>query len=301
MVVTEFLAILAFCYFYYFKKYPPVYSETPYQDCGQSAWGKKYQNANTWLLCWRLFCFCWFFCFAFVAKWIDDATVQKKDPGYWFFTNWNLILLGVYFGLTSVCSVLSRTDPTGAGAAYDSPMYTKLFAAVGALHDVAGANAIFVTVVALGILDPTPSFWNLTNHLSNTLFMFVEMSLNSIKARPHNYVWSIIWAFVYVSFAWIIVSTGTRPVPYFFLNTVDRPASFGWYTGLLVINGVFYVGWIYLNNCLKRKINTYALEQEHAHIQVANDAGLHLHLQVKGAERGPMQLDPDEQLPTATL
>jgi len=277
MVVIEFVGILAFCYFYYFKKYPPVYSETAYQDCGQSVWNSKYPNANTWLLCWRLFCFAWFFWFAIVAKWISVVTVEKKDPGYWFFTNWNLILLGVYFGLAAVCSLQFRKDPTGV--AYDSPLQQKLPAVVGAMHDVAGANAIFVTVVALGILDPSPNFWNLTNHLSNTLFIFVEMSLNSIKACSHNYVWSIIWAFVYVSFAWVIVYTKTREVPYFFLNTVNKPASFGWYTGLIVINGVFFVGWIYLNKWLKLKVEDYALDC--ARGQLSNETGLEM------VEKGP--------------
>lgn len=271
MVVIEFVAILAFSYFYYFKKYPPVYSDTAYVDCGQSIWIKKYPNANNWLLGWRIFCFLWFFCFAFVGNWIHRAAVQKKDPGYWFFTNWNLILLGIYFGFASVASWQFRSD--SAGATHNSPLHKKFITCMGAMHDVAGANAIFVTVVALGILDRSLSFWNLTNHLSNTLFMFVEMFLNSVKACKHNYIWSIIWAFVYVCFTWIIVYTKTRKVPYFFLNTVDKPASFGWYTGLLIVNGSFYAGWIYLNKWLKGKVNASANANVHAHAELKQSAG----------------------------
>ena len=262
LTVCEFLAIVG-CLLYYYKKYPleRAPSSKQYVDVATSSLENIFPNANNLLFSWRIFCFLWFFCFAIMGKWIYDAADTGKDPGYWYFTNWNLILLGIYFLVTLLCTLQYRIDSRG-GADNDvvSPTLpswwgptarSRLVQLCGVMHDVAGANAIFVTVVALGILDPSPNFWNLTNHLSNTLFMFVELALNKLQARHDNYIWSISWAFVYVCFAWIIVYSGVRKTPYFFLKTVDEPGAFGWYTGLLMLNALFFWFWVWI--CRKSK------------------------------------------------
>jgi hypothetical protein len=283
LIVVEYVLIISFCIFWYFKKFPPKVSETRYTDAAISCWMRKCTSSNTALICWRVFCNLWFFWFAFVAKW-SYTGAQHKDPGYWFFTNWNLILLGVYFGFALLCSVQYKLDSMSAMEAgvndvnsastitdnvrkteancccrnrfqlpawYTKDIRDRVVNITGIMYDVAGANAIFVTVVAWGVLDHSGDFWNVTNHLTNSLFMLVEMVLNRIQTNTYNYVWSISWAFLYVCFAWIIVYTGTRPLPYFFLDTAEKPAAFGWYTGLLFVNFLFYVIWTYLNRFCK--------------------------------------------------
>jgi hypothetical protein len=238
LTVCEFIIIMVCCLYYYSKH--PEEKPSPaqaYENAATSALQSIWSISDTALLTWRVLCFLWFLCFAITTNWIYFAVNEGIDPGYWYFTNWNLILLGIYFFIAALCSIQHRLDPLGGTDApstalpkwWTPKIRQHIVRIAGIGHDVAGANAIFVTVVALGILDPSPTFWNLTNHLSNSVFMFIELALNNIHARSENYVWNLTWVFVYVCFAWIIVYTGVRKTPYFFLKTVNKPEAFAWY------------------------------------------------------------------------
>ena len=192
----------------------------------------------------RVASFLWFFIVVWIYRW------AAFNPNYWYFTVWNIILLAIYFLLASICSLHYLLDPDNK-AEYKywlSPAYRQLCAEwLKTMSDVAGCNAVFVTVVTFGVLDRSMEFWNIAYHLSNSLLMFVDTFQNRIKVEIRSCLSGIIFLYGYCIFAWLLVkAAGIRPWPYFFLKT-DSAAAYGWYIGLLVLYFLFFYLWFSLS------------------------------------------------------
>ena len=84
LTVCEFIVILACCLYYYSKS--PEERPSPaqaYENAATSVFQSIWPNSGKVLLVWRVLCFLWFFCFAFIANWIYFAVEEEADPGYW--------------------------------------------------------------------------------------------------------------------------------------------------------------------------------------------------------------------------
>jgi len=111
------------------------------------------------------------------------------------------------------------------------------------LFEVAGASAMLVTTVAFSLLNPEFAFWNVTIHFVTMCSLLLEMFLNALPVRLDHCPFNISWALLYLTFIWPIVVTGVvSKWPYAFLDTQDWKCFF-WYTGLFLINILFYVVW----------------------------------------------------------
>ncbi len=214
-----------------------------YRVVAESLWARpgKVSMANHVLLVTRICSFCWFFCLAWVYRWVT------YDPNYWYFTIWNIILLSLYFLAATICSVQFFLDPDNKQeiSFLLSPSKRAQMAVwLKTASDVTGSCALFVSVVAFGVLDNSMEFWNVTFHLTNSLFFLVETAQNSIRAQPRNCLVGLVFMYVYVVFAWILVAGAQiRPWPYFFLNT-EYVIAYGWYIGLQLFYMLFFVFWL---------------------------------------------------------
>ena len=250
-----------------------------YKQVGSSVFDHRWSWSNTALLSWRVFCFLWFFCGAFVAKWSYDID-QGEDPKYWYYTVWNLILLGVYFLVASLCSWQYYMDPMDPSvrnsnasddndddAAINSSslststsrklppwwseaLQMRLVTLSNVLYDVAGYNSIFVTLVTFLVLDSSGRFWNVVNHLTNFLFIFVDLLLNDIRPQAYNYFYGLWWIYTYAVFTWIIVGAGVRDWPYTFMS-VSKASSIIVYVSLLLLNILLYLLWMFMAGLCK--------------------------------------------------
>lgn len=176
-----------------------------------------------------------------------------RSGGWQYFTTWNLELLSVYYLLSAFLSVV--------GLVYDDDdvEWSKSIRIIGriahVLFQVAGATAILVTVVAFSLLNPEFTFWNSSDHFATLCSILWELCLNGMFVQFEDFRFNVAWAALYLIFIWPVVATGIRSWPYDFLQ-VNSPACFGWYSGLLLVNFLFYCVWFGLSR-LKLRFMSY--------------------------------------------
>ena len=193
------------------------------------------------LLAYRLCSFLYFLCVAWAWNWSKASDGKGASQKYNYFTNWNLVLITVYFFNAASCSALRLLDIQLS--ARHQMVAEQLCKNTARLFDVCGSCALFVTVVSYGILDHSGDQWNIIAHITNSLFMLVEAALNDMRGSMESFKFLLAWAYFYLIFTWGLVGTQVKSSPYFFLET-SSAAAFGWYSGLLVLLYVFFVAWI---------------------------------------------------------
>ena len=183
---------------------------------------------------------------------VNDVTMSD-DTGWLYFTNWNTKLIAFYFLLGFISSVTGLLSPSALDLERDESststqndeqnyylsFYVRIFTII---FEVAGGTSILVTVVAFCILDPSLSFWNVSLHLVTLVTLLVELSLNKIFVRYDHYPYNLSWATIYLIFIWIVVFSGLKDWPYFFLKT-DSPRCYLLYSGLILADLLFYTIW----------------------------------------------------------
>jgi hypothetical protein len=166
-----------------------------------------------------------------------------------FFTNWNIIMVSVYFTLSFTSSLIGHEY--GGDISDDHKLILQnwsnktsiLGKIIHVLFEVLGSTALLVTVVAFNFLNPEFEFWNITQHLMQTIAFLIEMFLNNMHVKLISLYLCLLWAVIYVCFIWIMVGTGiVKDWPYFFLNT-DTSNCFLWYNGLFIGDTTFYIIW----------------------------------------------------------
>ena len=95
------------------------------------------------------------------------------------------------------------------------------------IFQVLGPTAMMITVVNFTFLSANPSFYNLLAHLATSFSFLIEMSLNSMGVRLHDWSYSSGWCSLYMAFIWTVVASGYRHWPYSFLK-VDSWACILW-------------------------------------------------------------------------
>lgn len=172
-----------------------------------------------------------------------------------FYTSWNFIAQGVYFGIAAARTLQVRRLQQGSRRGY-APLLDETRstgAATGSHHgwirlelalDVCLATSILISVIVWTILYPyavkmhyPEKFLNwvsYSQHALNVVFLQVDFLSTrhavSLRALPLL----IAWPSVYSVFTWILhgtVAKGFWPYPFMEVNTPYAPL---WYVGLLV-------------------------------------------------------------------
>eukprot|EP01032_Pedospumella_encystans_P007724 gene7724-9232_t len=220
-------------------------------------------GGNVLLLCTRVMSFCYIF--GLPGLW---NFIRNDWDNLYFFTLWNIIMISVYYSMAIISSVigllyhqdfLANTTvgienswmaveaPASGDKAYWSAHFHRLSFCMQILFQVAGASALFVTVIAFSFLNPVFDFWNVSAHLVTSLTFITEMSQNSLIVRWHHVVLNMGWAVIYLIYIWPAVASGEiTDWPYGFLET-ENAGCFGWYFALFFFNVIFYFIWYYLS------------------------------------------------------
>lgn len=227
-----------------------IYSfERVYLGYGKKEWTTK-------LLCFtRFICFFYFMGIAFIynfARVHEGETKPTPELSIQYFTNWNIILVSIYYMLAFSSSCIGikygsgYSDDNGLGSIERSDWDKKVILLgkiQNIIFEVEGATALLVTIVSFGLLDHSLDFWNITPHLFQTISFLIEMSLNRLHVNFEHAPINLFWAGLYCCFVWPLVATGVMEKwPYFFFHT-DTAACFIWYNGLFIADIGFYSMW----------------------------------------------------------
>jgi hypothetical protein len=222
-------------------------------------------TAAVLLAVFRLMLFGWFCGFAFIFNF------ASSPPGWQYYTNWNVILISIYYMLASVASSIKlyrnyKKDNSAVSARLEN--FGKF---VGAMHSVAGSAALMITAVNFLLLSSDPNIWNLTQHATTSIsFVMIELPLNNIPVTWLDVIWAALWPMVYLVVIWPVVAEGVREWPYFFLE-VDNAGSFVWYNILYILAILFFFVYYGLGQ-LKEKVLASKLLSSHRRALVVDPA-----------------------------
>lgn len=178
----------------------------------------------------------------FVAIGVGLNTVdQHNDYDLKFFTNWNVLLVSLYFTIALIASILGvcrgNTDDGW------SKIYRRFAILIHVMFEIAGSTALLVTTVNFSLLDSDLFFWNVVCHLVTSAALVVEALLNQLRVRYDHYPLVLLWYVLYLITIWPLVVTGRVEVwPYPFL-ALDSWECMLWYTGLILASLFFYTIW----------------------------------------------------------
>jgi hypothetical protein len=115
------------------------------------------------------------------------------------------------------------------------------------LFEMAGASALFVTVVAFVLLNPKFEFWNVSDHFVTSCTFLAEMAQNRMVVRWQHLLIHFFWPMAYLVYIWPAVGSGAvTNWPYDFLSTASD-GCFGWYAMLFLGDALFYYLWYSLS------------------------------------------------------
>ena len=193
-----------------------------------------------------------------------------------YFTHWNIIMISVYYCsvvISSIIGLIYHNKQINAKAmsmdssfiAVEAPQpnmielnynndqnywsihIKRLNFIIQILYEIAGASALFVTVVAFTLLNPKFEFWNVSDHFVTSMTFLCEISQNSLIIRWQHVILNMLWAIIYLIYIWPAVSMkNVTNWPYDFLDT-SSGACFVRYLGLFIGNVLFYFLWYYLS------------------------------------------------------
>jgi hypothetical protein len=209
-----------------------------FQNTYKCCIGVKSQLASVCLAIFRAACFGYFFGVGVIWNLI-------RSGGWQYFTNWNLILISIYYFSALTSSVIGIRFGNRDDAEW-SRRVRRLGYAVHILFEVVGGTALLVTVVDFTLLNPEFTFWNASQHFATMLSLMIELCVNCLPVRMDHFSYNALWASLYLVFIWPVVGSGARRHwPYDFLD-LSGPSCFLWYTGLLLADILFYCLWVLL-------------------------------------------------------
>lgn len=284
------LGIVFFGSFYLVKKYTnlldkPLLDEKTLERAGGVHDLLKHQNMNMFssllLLSFRLLCFAWFALFNTIYK-----MIFLYPRGWHYFTNWNIYLIGFYFFFSSASSMFFLKKERTFLTDKETTFSYYIAAVASVLYTVAGSAALMVTVLNFLLLNHDLTFWNISLHVSTTIALIADMTLNDMIVNPQDVLFSVFWPFCYVVFIWSIVREGVRGEwPYFFIET-QSASCFFWYPFLFVMAVAFFV----LFYCLHRGKSALILRQ------LRRVLDQHEHEAVPISDSDPHERDPFDSI-----
>lgn len=219
-------------------------------------------GGNILLLCTRIASFCYIF--GISGLW---GFIRRDFHNLYFFTNWNLVMISTYYGIAIHSSLIglvyhnevkNESFSENSWLTVESPnavpeksfwsLYVqRLGFCIQVLFEVAGATAIFVTIIAFTFLNPVFDFWNVCAHFVTSMTFLAEMAQNTMIVRWHHVMLCNGWALVYLVYIWPAVGSGAvTDWPYSFLDTASA-GCFAWYFMLFLGDSVIFFLWLYIS------------------------------------------------------
>lgn len=202
------------------------------------------------------------------------ASPSDNGPDYQlkYFTNWNILLVSLYYLLAFMASVMGcccvkksqeETDGWSIGP-------RTMAVVLQIMYEVAGSTAFLVTVVDFALLDPGFYLLNVTCHFATTLSFLVESMLTNMTVRWDHYPIALWWYILYICVIWPVVLTDkVAHWPYAFLS-LDSWESLLWYSGLVLGTLIFYGLWWLLNR-FKQWAHSQILQSKEERLKRRNE------------------------------
>jgi hypothetical protein len=198
--------------------------------------------------------------------------IRNDWDNLFYFTHWNVIMISVYYACAIVASLIGisfRSKLNSRSVSADGHWLTveapaadslppvaeegwsvhvqRLNCIIQVLFEVAGASALFVTVVAFVLLNPKFEFWNVSDHFVTSCTFLAEMAQNCMVVRWQHLLLHFLWPMAYLVYIWPAVGFGAvTNWPYDFLSTANA-GCFVWYTMLFLGDALFYYIWYSLS------------------------------------------------------
>jgi hypothetical protein len=149
-----------------------------------------------------------------------------------FFTNWNVLLLMVYYSIAATASIIKLSNADGK--------HEWLGNVVAILFTIVAPTALFITSVDFILLSREVTYWNFSGHLITSVTVLMELTQNSMHVTWRNMPITYAWALLYLSFIWPVRANNVaKRWPYDFLDT-SSPTCFLWYPGLFLMITLFF-------------------------------------------------------------
>lgn len=205
--------------------------------------------------------------FILAADSLSKPSHDGKELWIFYYTAWNWLILGIYFGLTSAASYLWLRRPEAA--VWENPdgsvRFGALTRACSILCSLNAANILMVDISVWGVLFPLGdattrqaylSFDSLNRHAANFFMMSFELLVGDMPICQSHVFVVIFFVATYGAFtiSRILLVADTAPCvaiaceknvngylvwPYFFLNT-STPLAGVEYLGLLLAEVLFF-------------------------------------------------------------
>ena len=207
--------------------------------------------------------------------------IVRDNHGLFYFTNWNSILVTVFYAAATVSSLLSVYAKHQKNRLFNTNVQIKWSYSIRCLgllthmlFEITGASSMFVMIFDFYYQRENNtdmmSLLNFVRALTVCALVF-EMFLNHINVRFDQYPACIAWTMVYLLFVWPAVFVGImQKWPYFLLKT-DTAMCFGYYFLIFILNfGCYFLWWflykvkktIYIHYSIGRVGNNYWDDQE---------------------------------------
>jgi len=208
--------------------------------------------------------FIYFVCFTFMFSLLNDQEGIKGWAMY-YFTNWTILLVAIYFFLSFICSFIaiflkSMRNPYETSLNLEiewSCTMRCLGLIVHLLYEVAGASSCFALVF-------DNIFMNSKNNSMILIFarivtvtsLILELLMNNIDVRFDQYPTTAAFLMIYFLFIWPEVSFGhLDDWPYEILSA-SSINCYGYYLIVFILNFIFYCVW-YTLYIVKRELYIY--------------------------------------------
>lgn len=245
MVTIMYSLGLTLVYFWN-KAHPRNPDENHFSEVGKSIFARKFPKASMFLLIFRVLGFFYWLGLGWTGKWVRDYVEKGKLPRYYMFTHWNMILLSVYFCASALASILERWSHVEIKRFPEASYTFRVFAWWNATHKqrlsslvrilfaVCSASALFVSTTAY---DPKGGFWATVGHLTNMIWIFLELVQNPLVIQVQHLSWFMSWCYAYICVIWILVKAwGGQSWPYPFLETyTTAAAAYTTYAGIFFV------------------------------------------------------------------
>jgi hypothetical protein len=249
------------------RRWLRIFDQRSFLSCSSGMYGR---SSSLLLLVTRFMSFLFFVVIGMGFNW-----ARPETHGHWqYFTNWNLGLIAGYYTLalsattfyvlhefvfdkppntgSSVTSSSSSTCSNRSGVLRGAGTFLSVY------FSIASVTALFVTTVNFVLLDPTPSFFNMTAHLFTSLSFLVDMSLNCIEVKLNEFVFNMSWILLWFAFIWPIVLLGVKPEwPYDFMDS-STPAVLLYFQVLFLLYFLIFYCWQAIGTAKLNRFSAYA-------------------------------------------
>ena len=196
--------------------------------------------------------------YAFIV-WIY-ANIDDGPRMYSFYTVWNYTLLLFYFTSVTIFTFITNYSKYGVP---DTRFFNYYRSFVWMIFQCECTLALLVDLTVWFILVPFSSnplkflnFTSISMHILNLIFLFIDLSLNSLPIHFHYGAFVTIIGLCYIVFSWLYYAQ-TSKWDYFFMDT-SKPGNAIWLTLVFTLH---LLSWTFVWKLAQYKQNYHSKKQ----------------------------------------